>query len=74
MGHFRKHCISFLMSSTCNLNCTYCYIPHWGETVDPCDRTIDLEFATQALERANGGGRAPRPRPGRLARRPARPR
>ncbi len=35
---------------------------------------VDLEFATQALERANGGGRAPRPRRGRPARRPARPR
>jgi sulfatase maturation enzyme AslB (radical SAM superfamily) len=50
MGHFRKQCISFLMSSTCNLNCTYCYIPHWGETVDPCDRTIDLEFAVAGMK------------------------
>jgi len=45
MGRYRKHCISFLMSSTCNLDCTYCYVPHRGNTVDPCDRTIDLEFA-----------------------------
>jgi radical SAM protein with 4Fe4S-binding SPASM domain len=50
MGHFRKHCMSFLMSSTCNLDCTYCYIPHWGETVEPCDRTIDLEFAVAGMK------------------------
>src|SRR5581483_1217066 len=50
MGHYRKHCISFLMSSTCNLDCTYCYIPHWGNTVEPCDRTIDLEFAVAGMK------------------------
>lgn len=38
------------MSSTCNLNCTYCYIPHWGNTVEPCDRTIDLEFAVAGMK------------------------
>jgi len=50
MGHFRKHCISFLMSSTCNLDCTYCYIPHWGKTVEPQDRTVDLDFAIAGMK------------------------
>jgi radical SAM protein with 4Fe4S-binding SPASM domain len=50
MGHYRKHCISFLMSSTCNLDCTYCYVPHWGNTVEPCDRTVDLDFAVAGMK------------------------
>jgi radical SAM protein with 4Fe4S-binding SPASM domain len=50
MGHFRKHCVSFLVSSKCNLDCTYCYIPHWGDTVEPQDRIIDLEFAVAGMK------------------------
>ncbi len=50
MGHHRKHCMSFLMSSTCNLDCTYCYVPHWGNTVDPEDRTVDLDFAVAGMK------------------------
>jgi radical SAM protein with 4Fe4S-binding SPASM domain len=50
MGHFRKHCISFLVSSQCNLDCTYCYIPHWGSRVAPEDRVLDLEFAVAGMK------------------------
>jgi uncharacterized protein len=28
----------------------YCYIPHRGETVEPCDCTIDLEFAVAGMK------------------------
>lgn len=50
MGHFRKQCISFLVSSECNLNCVYCYIPHWGNRVAVPDRVLDVEFAVAAMK------------------------
>jgi radical SAM protein with 4Fe4S-binding SPASM domain len=50
LGHFRKHCISFLVSSHCNLACEYCYIPKWGDRVAPRHRVIDLEFAVACLK------------------------
>ncbi len=50
MGHFRKQCISFLVASQCNLNCVYCYIPHWGDKVAPGDRVLDLEFAVAGMK------------------------
>jgi uncharacterized protein len=50
MGHPRKHCISFLVSSHCNLNCSYCYIPHLGNTIDPEDRMLDLDFAVAGMK------------------------
>lgn len=50
MGHFRKHCITFVVSSRCNLDCTYCYIPHWGNCVKPEDRVIDLDFAVAGMK------------------------
>src|SRR5271157_1155506 len=50
MGHFRKHCISFVVSSRCNLDCIYCYIPHWGSRVRPEDRVLDLDFAIAGMK------------------------
>lgn len=50
MGHFRKQCISFLVSSECNLKCVYCYMPKWGQNIAPKDRVIDLEFAIAGLK------------------------
>ena len=50
MGHFRKQCISFLVASDCNLNCIYCYIPKWGDRVDPEDRVLDMDFAIAGLK------------------------
>ncbi len=50
MGHFRKQCISFFVSSKCNLDCIYCYIPHWGSRVAPEDRVIDVEFAVAGMK------------------------
>jgi uncharacterized protein len=51
MGHFRKNCISFLMTNACNMRCSYCYLgdkrsmPH-----DERSQRIDLDFAKKGLE------------------------
>lgn len=50
MGHCRKQCISFFVSSNCNLNCVYCYIPHFGSRIDPADKVIDLDFAIAGMK------------------------
>ena len=50
MGHYRKQCISFLVSSKCNLDCVYCYIPHLGNRIAPEDKVIDLEFAVAGMK------------------------
>lgn len=45
MGHHRKDCISFLMTTECNLACSYCYLRN-------CRRrryTIDLDFAKRGM-------------------------
>lgn len=50
MGHFRKNCISFLTTNTCNMCCSYCYL---GEKKKPGEKDreiIDLEFAKRGLE------------------------
>lgn len=46
MAHFRKDCISLLMTTSCNLSCNYCYLKN---TVLP-KQSIDLEFAKQGIQ------------------------
>jgi uncharacterized protein len=50
MGHWRKQEISFFVSSNCNLECIYCYIPKLGESIAPNDRVIDLNFAIAGMK------------------------
>ncbi len=45
MGHHRKDCISFLMTTSCNLACEYCYLRNCRTS----HQSIDLEFAEQGL-------------------------
>ena len=45
MGACRKECITFVMTTRCNLLCTYCYLRH--ETLP--DQSIDMDFAKQGL-------------------------
>lgn len=49
MGHFRKHAISFFVSSKCNLACVYCYIPKRGK-IDDEDTVIDMDFAIAGMK------------------------
>ncbi|OQW91371.1 MAG: hypothetical protein BWK78_04845 [Thiotrichaceae bacterium IS1] len=50
MAHWRKQTISFFVSSTCNLACTYCYIPKLGKTIEPQDSVIDIDFAVAGMK------------------------
>jgi uncharacterized protein len=45
MAHFRKDCISLLMTTNCNLSCTYCYLQN--SNLD--EQSIDVEFAKQGI-------------------------
>lgn len=47
MGHWRKQEISFFVTSECNLECPFCYIPKLP--IRPEHRTIDLDFAEAGL-------------------------
>ena len=45
MAHYRKECITFFMTTRCNLACSYCYS---GNCVQD-EQSIDLEFAKQGI-------------------------
>ena len=45
MAHVRKDCISFFMTTRCNLDCVYCYLK---ENKIP-NQSIDVEFAKQGI-------------------------
>jgi uncharacterized protein len=45
MAHYRKQCISFFMTTKCNLACSYCYV---GKRIQD-GQAIDLEFAKQGI-------------------------
>ena len=45
MGHYRKDCISFLMTTNCNLACEYCYLRDCHGRRE----SIDIEFAKRGL-------------------------
>ena len=45
MAHYRKECISFFMTTECNLACSYCYTRNWVHD----EQSIDLEFAKQGI-------------------------
>jgi len=49
MGHFRKQMITFLVSSRCDLECEYCYVPKMGK-LPPEHEAIDLEFAISGMK------------------------
>jgi len=42
-GFWRKNQVTVLMTTACNLQCSYCYMPKMREKID--ERTIDVEFA-----------------------------
>ncbi len=46
MAHYRKDCISFYMTTRCNLSCVYCYLQH--TYLEP--QSINLEFAKQGIK------------------------
>lgn len=48
MSFLRKSQCSFFLTSNCNLNCYYCYIPKL--TIDKKDQVIDLNFAKKGLD------------------------
>lgn len=51
MGHFRKECISFLMTNACNMRCSYCYLgDKKSRPYDENAQRIDLDFAKKGLE------------------------
>ena len=45
MAHVRKDCISFFMTTQCNLDCAYCYLKENKIT----DQSIDVEFAMRGI-------------------------
>lgn len=45
VAHYRKDCISILMTTRCNLSCNYCYLQ--ASSLD--EQSIDLEFAKQGI-------------------------
>jgi uncharacterized protein len=45
MAHCRKECISFFMTTMCNLACSYCYTRDCVEE----EQSIDLRFAKQGI-------------------------
>lgn len=45
MAHYRKKCISLLMTTKCNLACSYCYL---GNCIEDA-QTIDVEFARRGI-------------------------
>jgi len=49
MAHFKKQMITLFVSSECNLNCEYCYVPHFKELKNEHKR-IDVEFARIAIK------------------------
>lgn len=50
MGHWRKQMITFFVTSKCNLNCIYCYIPKIEEKIEIIDSVIDIDFAIAGLK------------------------
>ena len=51
MGHFRKECISFLMTNACSMRCQYCYLgDKKSKPGDENAERIDLDFAKKGLE------------------------
>lgn len=46
MAHYRKECISFFMTTRCNLACSYCYLKNCIQE----EQSIDLEFAKQGIQ------------------------
>ena len=47
MAHLRKQCVTLLMTSECNLDCTYCYL----RDCRPREiQSIDLDFAKQGIQ------------------------
>lgn len=51
MGHFRKECISFLMTNACNMRCSYCYLgDKKSKPFDPQAKRINLDFAKRGIE------------------------
>lgn len=49
MGHWRKQMITFLVSTRCDLECQYCYVPKLGK-IKPEHETIDIEFAITGMK------------------------
>jgi radical SAM protein with 4Fe4S-binding SPASM domain len=51
MGHFRKNCISFLMTDACSMRCKYCYLGN-KKTIPKGNNVgkIDVDFAKKGLE------------------------
>lgn len=50
MGHWRKQMITMLVTSDCQLNCVYCYIPKVSKMIAPTDRVIDVDFAVAGMK------------------------
>lgn len=51
MGHFRKHCISFLMTDACSMRCSYCYLGNKKSIPNAANvKKLDLDFAKRGLE------------------------
>jgi sulfatase maturation enzyme AslB (radical SAM superfamily) len=50
MGHYRKQMISFFVTSRCNFDCIYCYIPNMQDRIAKNDRNIDINFAIAGMK------------------------
>ncbi len=46
MPHCKKNCISFLLTSKCNLNCLYCY----SKESHARQKSLDINFAKKAID------------------------
>lgn len=46
MAHCKKNCISFLLTSNCNLNCIYCY----AKESHAKEKTLNVNFAKKAID------------------------